>query len=98
MKAFATIKSYISAQPKAARPLLNEVYDVIKANAPGAEEAIKYGMPTFVGKRTWFILHSPRAISVFIQLPLPSLTLKKSCQNTKLQKGQFGFLFRVRFP
>lgn len=30
--------------------MLKEVYRIVKAAAPQATEAIKYGMPTFVGK------------------------------------------------
>ena len=51
MEASKTIKSYISAQPKERQSVLRDVYAIIKKEAPDATEAIKYGMPTFVGNK-----------------------------------------------
>ena len=50
MKQYKDIKTYISAQPKEHRAVLNEMYTIVKSGAPRATEAIKYGIPTFVGK------------------------------------------------
>ena len=44
----ATIDSYISAAPAEVRPILEEVRATIRKAAPGAEETIKYRLPTFV--------------------------------------------------
>lgn len=43
-----TIDSYISAAPKEVRPILEKVRATIRKAAPGAEETIKYRLPTFV--------------------------------------------------
>lgn len=43
-----TIDEYIRGFPSDVRPVLEEVRAVIKKAAPDAEEAIKYGIPTFV--------------------------------------------------
>jgi uncharacterized protein YdhG (YjbR/CyaY superfamily) len=43
-----TIDEYISDFPRNVQPLLEKVRATIRKAAPGAEEAIKYGMPTFV--------------------------------------------------
>jgi uncharacterized protein YdhG (YjbR/CyaY superfamily) len=43
-----TIEEYIAGFPKEVQKLLQEVRITIKKAAPEAEEAIKYGIPTFV--------------------------------------------------
>ena len=43
-----TIDEYISGYPKDVQKLLQAVRTTIKKAAPKAEEAIKYGIPTFV--------------------------------------------------
>jgi uncharacterized protein YdhG (YjbR/CyaY superfamily) len=43
----ATIPAYISQQPEALHPILNKVYETIRAAAPKATERIAYRMPTF---------------------------------------------------
>ena len=47
-KQTAGIDDYISRFPAATQKALRQMRKVIKAAAPGAEEAIKYGVPTFV--------------------------------------------------
>ncbi|HKO57793.1 MAG TPA: DUF1801 domain-containing protein, partial [Thermoanaerobaculia bacterium] len=44
----ATIDEYIAEHPPAVRKILQKVRATIRAVAREAEEAIKYGMPTFV--------------------------------------------------
>lgn len=42
-----TIEEYIAAFPEAVQTVLEQVRAAIKAAAPDAKEAIKYGIPTF---------------------------------------------------
>ena len=44
----ATIDAYITAAPAAVRPALRQLRDTIAKAAPGAEQAIRYRMPTFL--------------------------------------------------
>ncbi len=46
----ASIDDYVALYPKAVQEMLQKLRATIKKAAPGAEEAIKYGMPTFVLK------------------------------------------------
>lgn len=46
----STIDEYIAAFPKNIQKLLKEIRATIRKAAPEAEEAIKYGIPTFVQK------------------------------------------------
>src|ERR1700681_95184 len=41
------VDGYIAAVPEAARPLLKELRETIRAAAPEAEEGISYGMPSY---------------------------------------------------
>ena len=42
-----TIDHYISEQPAAVQPILNEIREVIRRSAPDAAEKISWQMPTF---------------------------------------------------
>jgi uncharacterized protein YdhG (YjbR/CyaY superfamily) len=42
-----TIDEYIGSSPENVRKILEEMRATIREAAPGAEEAIRYGMPTF---------------------------------------------------
>lgn len=44
----ATIDAYIAAAPAGLRPALRRLRDTIAKAAPGAEQAIRYRMPTFI--------------------------------------------------
>jgi len=44
---FKTIDEYIASFPKDVQEILEKLRGVIKGSAPGAEEAIAYGIPTF---------------------------------------------------
>jgi len=44
----ATIDAYIAGCPAHVRELLERLRTVVREAAPGAEEAIKYPLPTFV--------------------------------------------------
>jgi uncharacterized protein YdhG (YjbR/CyaY superfamily) len=86
MKNYTSIKAYIAAQPKDFQKVLREMYTLVKNEAPQATEAIKYGMPTFVGKGN--IVHfaamkghlgfypSPSAVTHFAKELMPYSTSK----------------------
>lgn len=42
-----TVDEYIAAAPAGAQPLLRELRDIIRTEAPDAAERISYGMPTY---------------------------------------------------
>jgi uncharacterized protein YdhG (YjbR/CyaY superfamily) len=44
---FKTMDEYIAAFPKNVQVILENLRQVIKESAPGAEEAMAYGIPTF---------------------------------------------------
>ena len=48
MKSFTTIDDYIADFPENVQVLLQKMRETIKAALPEADEAIKYGIPTFI--------------------------------------------------
>ena len=48
MKNYKNIDEYITSFPDDAQVLLQKIRNTIHTAAPSAEEAIKYGMPTFI--------------------------------------------------
>lgn len=48
MKTFTDINEYISEFPDEVKAVLEQIRETIQQAAPGAKEAIRYGMPTFV--------------------------------------------------
>lgn len=57
----ATIAEYIDAAPAKGQPHLRRVYGILKAAAPKAEEAIKWGTPFFVEPRFLFAFSAHKA-------------------------------------
>src|SRR5690606_42063368 len=48
MKTFTDINEYISEFPDEIKAVMEQIRETIQQAAPGAKEAIKYGMPTFI--------------------------------------------------
>jgi uncharacterized protein YdhG (YjbR/CyaY superfamily) len=46
-KTFSTVNGYIRSFPSEVRKKLEQLQETIKETAPGAEETISYGIPTF---------------------------------------------------
>lgn len=46
---YKDVDAYIAAQPEEARPLLAELRETVQAAVPGAQEAIRWGVPFY----TW---------------------------------------------
>ena len=60
MGAPRTVDEYIDAASEAARPMLIELREAIRAAAPQADERISYGMPSYHlhGRLTYFQAHA----------------------------------------
>jgi uncharacterized protein YdhG (YjbR/CyaY superfamily) len=70
-KQFATVDEYIGSFPEDVQVILVKVRQTIRSAAPGAEEIISYGIPTFTlgGKHLVYFAAWKRYISVY---PLPA--------------------------
>lgn len=92
MKNYKNIDSYIAGQPKVQQDLLKILYKNIKKQIPRAEEAIRYGMPTFrLNNKN--ILHFAGYKNHIGFYPAPSAILKfaKELSIYKTSKGAIQF-------
>lgn len=88
---FKTIDEYIAAFPEEVRELLEKLRRVIRASAPGAEEAISYGIPTFKlnGNLVHFAAFKDHISFFPTSSPIP--VFKKELAPYKLSKGTVQF-------
>jgi uncharacterized protein YdhG (YjbR/CyaY superfamily) len=93
----ADIDAYIGSFPPKVQPLLRKVRSTIAKAAPGAQEAIKYNLPTFVlnGNLVFF-----GGFSTHIGLyALPSsLKFKALLAKYKTGKGSVQFPYDEKLP
>jgi uncharacterized protein YdhG (YjbR/CyaY superfamily) len=97
-KSFSTIDEYILLQPEEVRPGLDEIRQVIKKNAPEAEETISYQMPAFkfhgilvyfaAFKNHYSLFPASRVIEVF----------KPKLKEYSISKGTIQFPFGKPLP
>lgn len=86
-----TIDAYIETFPKNVQTSLKKLRRTIKDAAPGVQETIKYGMPTFVlGKNLVFFAAYKQHIG-FYPTPKPILAFKKELARYKTSKGAIQF-------
>jgi uncharacterized protein YdhG (YjbR/CyaY superfamily) len=98
MKTYPSIKAYLADQDKAVLPMLKEMYTIVKDAAPKAEEAIKYGMPTMVGKGN--IVHFAAMKGHLGFYPTPSAIdhFKTELEPYSTSKGCVRFLYSKPLP
>lgn len=99
MKKPGTTKAYILQFPKETQLLLQQVRELIKKAAPGAEETISYGMPAF---RLQGMLVYYAAWKSHIGLyPASSATFKsfeKELASYTTSKGAIQFPYEKKIP
>ena len=88
---FKTIDAYIASSPEDVREKLEKLRRVIKGTAPGAEEAISYGIPTFKlnGNLVHFAAFKDHISFFPTSSPIPFF--KRELGPYKLSKGTIQF-------
>ncbi len=86
-----TIDDYIKGYPKEIQPLLNQMRKTIKKAAPKAEEAIKYGIPTFVLEGNLVHFGGAKQHIGFYPGSSPINAFKKQLKGYKTSKGTIQF-------
>lgn len=89
---FKTIDEYIDSFPEKTRERLRSVRQVIKEEAPGSEETIKYRMPTFVlnGHNLVHFAGFKSHIG-FYPTPSPMDPFREELSSYKMGKGSIQF-------
>ncbi len=98
MKAHKDIGSYIKAAPKEVQPLLKQMREAIREVAPGASEAISYGIPTF--KLHGNLVHFGAFKTHVSFFPTSSgvAAFAKELSKYKLSKGTVQFPLDQKLP
>jgi uncharacterized protein YdhG (YjbR/CyaY superfamily) len=98
MQSYTTITAYIAAQPKEFQAPLRDLYALIAHEAPHATEAIKYGMPTFVGNKN--LVHFALAKKHIGLYPTPSAIVhfSKELSGYNTSKGAIQFPLTTPLP
>ncbi len=91
MKTFTTINAYIRTFPKDVQSTLKKLKAVIAAAAPGSEEAMKYGMPTFVLGKNLVHFAAYRNHVGFYPSPSGIRAFKKELNPYVTSKGAIQF-------
>ncbi len=98
MKTYKTIKSYIAAQPKVVKPVLNEMYAIVKAAAPHTTETISYGMPTLVGNGNVVHFAAMKGHLGFYSAPSAITKFSKELAGYPTSKGCVRFAYEAPLP
>jgi uncharacterized protein YdhG (YjbR/CyaY superfamily) len=92
-KQIKTIDAFIRPFPKGVQFILEQIREIIKKTAPGAIEAIKYGIPTFVLNGKNLIHFSGYKTHIgFYPGSSAILVFKKDLAKYEVSKGT------IRFP
>ena len=83
----STIAEYIRAAPKAGQPHLRKLYSILKAAAPDADEAIKWGQPFFVNPRFVYAFSAYRSHLNFAPTPDALKAFAKELAEHKTTKN-----------
>jgi uncharacterized protein YdhG (YjbR/CyaY superfamily) len=92
MKTYKDIDSYIASYPEEVQVILRKMRATIRAAAPKAEEAIRYGLPTFRlnGKNLVHFGGFKKHIG-FYPTPSGTSTFQKELSKYKAGKGSIQF-------
>jgi uncharacterized protein YdhG (YjbR/CyaY superfamily) len=92
----ATVSDYIDAAPKEAQAKLREIRAILKAAAPGATEAIKWGSPVLEAERILFAYTAHKSHMNF--MPTGSALLPFKDELTKFKTGKDTVQFPYHTP
>lgn len=93
-----TIDEYIADFPDDVRPLLQKVRETIRKAAPSAEEAMKYGIPTFVLNGNLIHFGGARNHIGLYPGESPVVHFKNELSDYECSKGTVRFPLDKRIP
>jgi uncharacterized protein YdhG (YjbR/CyaY superfamily) len=93
-----SIAEYIQAAPKMTQTKLREMRDCIRKAAPGAEEGLKWGMPSFSYKRILVTFAAFQHHIGFYPTPSAVKAFAKELTAFKTAKGSIQFPLEKRLP
>jgi len=93
-----TIAEYIAAAPKEAQKKLREMHKCIRAAAPGAEEGLKWSMPSYSYKRILVCFAAYKSHIGFYPTPSAIQAFKKELSAYKNATGSVQFPLNQPLP
>ena len=93
-----TVTEYINAAPKEAQKTLREVRAILKAVAPKATEALKWGSPVFEEKRILFAYTAHKSHLNFMPTHSSMVPFKKELEGYKTGKDTIQFPYDKPLP
>lgn len=93
-----TIAEYIQAAPAEGRPLLRQLYALLKSVAPDAQEAIKWGTPFFVEPRFVFAFSAHKAHCSFAPPAAALEAFRDELPPSQTTKGTLKLPYAVPLP
>jgi uncharacterized protein YdhG (YjbR/CyaY superfamily) len=93
-----SIAEYINAAPKDARGKLREMRACIRASAPGAEESLKWGMPSFSYRRILVTFAAFKHHIGFYPTPSAVSAFKDDLSKFVTAKGSIQFPLEKPLP
>jgi uncharacterized protein YdhG (YjbR/CyaY superfamily) len=94
----ASVAQYIQAAPVAARKKLREMRACILMAAPGAEEALKWGMPSCSYRRILVIYGAFKHHIGFYPTPSATKAFARELVGLKTAKGSIQFPYEKPLP
>jgi uncharacterized protein YdhG (YjbR/CyaY superfamily) len=94
----ATVSDYIDAAPQEARAKLREIRAILKAVAPDATEAIKWGSPVLVAERILFAYTAHKSHMNFMPTGSALLPFKDELSQYKTGKDTIQFPYDAPLP
>ena len=98
MKSYKNIDQYIKNYPKDVQAVLQKIRKVIQAAAPKAQEAIKYGIPTFTLNGNLVHFGAFKDHVSFFPTSSPIVKFKKELAKYKVAKGTIQFPYGQPLP
>jgi uncharacterized protein YdhG (YjbR/CyaY superfamily) len=94
---FRTVDEYIASFPTDVQEKLQHVRRAMRAAAPGTEEAISYGIPTFMldGRYLMYFAGWKRHISVY---PIPAVDAQLGEEISRYKSGKGTLRFPLTKP
>ena len=93
-----SIAEYINAAPKDAQKKLREMHACIRASAPGAQESLKWGMPSFSYQRILVTFAVFNHHIGFFPTPSAVKAFGKNLSKFKTGKGSIQFPLEKPLP
>ena len=94
----ADVDKFIATYPKDVQEILNKIRETIRESAPGAEETINYGIPTFTLNGNLVHFSAFKTHIGFYPTPSGTEKFKKELSKYEGAKGSVKFLLDKPIP